>query len=143
MALGACGAHVRGAVDEPVDVALAHRAASMPVTIATAPPPIVAAPVHVTPVGAIEGAENLHRFFDALAEVDDGTATTDATIIQLGDSHTAADIGTGAARKVLQTRFGDGGRGFVALGRPWKTYAQDGIRGKTSREWKPEHGKVV
>ncbi len=143
VALGACGAHVRGALDEPVDVPLAHRSGSLTVAIATAPPPIVTAPIHVTPVGTIEGAENLHRFFDALADVDDGTATTDATIIQLGDSHTAADIGTGAARKVLQARFGDGGRGFVALGRPWRTYAQDGIRGKTSREWKPEHGKFV
>lgn len=145
VALGACGAHVRGAVDEPTDVPLAHRSVSPSpaVALATVPPPSVSMPVNVAPTGTIENAENLHRFFDALAEVDDGTAASDATIIQLGDSHTAADIGTGAARKVLQTRFGDGGRGFVALGRPWRTYAQDGVRGKTSREWKPEHGKFV
>jgi hypothetical protein len=50
-------------------------------------------------------------------------------IVQFGDSHTAADVGTGAFRHTLQARFGDGGRGFVSIGRPWKTYWQEGIHG--------------
>ncbi len=95
------------------------------------------------PSGKIENPANLHRFFEALATIDDASAQSDVRMIQLGDSHTAADIGTSAARKQLQMRFGDGGRGFVAIGRPWKTYAQDGVHGKTSRDWQPEHGKLV
>jgi lysophospholipase L1-like esterase len=41
------------------------------------------------------------------------------SIVQLGDSHTAGDLFTGELRKVLQTRFGDAGRGTVAAGRPY------------------------
>ncbi|BDU09539.1 SGNH/GDSL hydrolase family protein [Mitsuaria sp. RG] len=34
-------------------------------------------------------------------------------IVQLGDSHTAADLFSGELRKLLQTRYGDGGIGLV------------------------------
>jgi len=124
---------------------VAHESRFQPVSPAplastSAPPdPALRAPL----IAPIENPANLHRFYEALARLDDGSAQSDVRVIQLGDSHTAADIGTGAMRKALQTRFGDGGRGFVALGRPWKTYAQDGLHGKTSREWQPEHGKFV
>lgn len=37
-------------------------------------------------------------------------------ILQLGDSHIAADYITRTIRDALQDRFGDGGRGFVAIG---------------------------
>ena len=110
------------------------------------PAPAASASIESTraqPSGKIENAASLHRFFEALATIDDASAQSDVRMIQLGDSHTAADIGTGAARKQLQMRFGDGGRGFVAIGRPWKTYAQDGVHGRTSRDWQPEHGKLV
>jgi lysophospholipase L1-like esterase len=63
------------------------------------------------------------------------------TIVQLGDSHTAADFETGTMRRLLQTRFGDGGRGFVSLGLPWGSYRQDGIRGGMTKEWLSERPK--
>lgn len=34
-------------------------------------------------------------------------------MIQLGDSHTAADVFTGKIRTILQSKFGDGGIGFI------------------------------
>ena len=34
-------------------------------------------------------------------------------IVQLGDSHTAADLFSGELRKLLQARYGDGGIGLV------------------------------
>lgn len=34
-------------------------------------------------------------------------------IVQLGDSHTAADVFTGQIRKILQKKYGDGGIGFI------------------------------
>ena len=56
----------------------------------------------------------MRRFFESLARLEDGKAQDDIRIIQFGDSHTAADIQSAAARRGLQARFGDGGRGFVA-----------------------------
>ena len=40
------------------------------------------------------------------------------TILQIGDSHTAADYFTGEVRRLLQKRFGDGGPGYIFAGRP-------------------------
>lgn len=107
----------------------------------------------------LDHPQALHAFFEALARLDDagggggsgsasasggaGAGHDDVHVVQLGDSHTAADVETGALRRVLQARFGDGGRGFVAIGRPWKTYFQEGIRGGMTREWAGEHGKLT
>lgn len=40
------------------------------------------------------------------------------TILQIGDSHTAADYFTGEIRRLLQKRFGNGGPGYLEIGRP-------------------------
>lgn len=40
------------------------------------------------------------------------------TIMQIGDSHTAADFFTGEVRRYLQARYGSGGPGYVDVGRP-------------------------
>jgi lysophospholipase L1-like esterase len=40
------------------------------------------------------------------------------TILQIGDSHTAADYFTGEIRRLLQRRFGNGGPGYIEVGRP-------------------------
>jgi hypothetical protein len=81
------------------------------------------------PVGHLERRDHLGHLFEALARLDDGRADDDVRIVQYGDSHTASDLGTSAFRRALQVRFGDGGRGFVSIGKPWKTYVQDGVRG--------------
>ncbi|MDF2696278.1 MAG: putative periplasmic protein [Labilithrix sp.] len=110
--------------------------------------PIATTPAEVVPakgsalVGALERPVALRRFFESLARLESGQAQDDVRITQFGDSHTAADIQTGAVRRALQTRFGDGGRGFVAIGRPWKRWLQDGVRVGMSTEWFPEKGKL-
>lgn len=96
----------------------------------------------------LEHPERLSHLFLALADLDSREARDDVRIVQYGDSHTAADFGTSAVRRDLQARFGDGGRGFVSLGQPWKTFGQEGIDGGMSREFSPvhvgyHHGKVV
>ena len=94
-------------------------------------------------VGALERPQALRRFWDALSALEAGQLAGDVRVVQYGDSHTAADIETAAIRRALQARFGDGGRGFVALGQPWKHYVQESVRTGMSREWAAERGTYV
>jgi lysophospholipase L1-like esterase len=89
------------------------------------------------PIGHLYGPNLLTHVFESLAGLDDGHSHEDVRILQYGDSHTASDLGVGVFRRALQARFGDGGRGFVSIGRPWKGYGQDGIRGGMTREFEP------
>lgn len=70
------------------------------------------------------GAEHLASFFGELAALKRGDAKRDAIVTVWGDSHTAADGWTSVLRSELQGRFGSGGRGFVSLGKPWRTHGQ-------------------
>jgi lysophospholipase L1-like esterase len=70
------------------------------------------------------GAEHLGTFFGELAALKRGEAKRDAIVTVWGDSHTAADGWTSVVRSELQGRFGSGGRGFVTLGKPWKSHGQ-------------------
>ncbi len=97
------------------------------------------------PVGAGAGAGvewplRLGRFFESIARLEAGQAQGDVRIVQFGDSHTAADIETAATRRTLQDRFGDGGRGFVAIGKPFSGYRQEGVRSGMSSQWSAERG---
>jgi lysophospholipase L1-like esterase len=111
------------------------RLAETPVSIAAA------TRAHV--IGALERPMALRRFFDSVVRLEGGQAQEDVRIVQFGDSHTAADIQTAVVRRALQGRFGDGGRGFVAIGKPWKGYLQDGVRCGMSTEWASERGKLA
>jgi lysophospholipase L1-like esterase len=94
------------------------------------------------PPAALRNEVALEHFYAALAALEEHTATEDVRIVQFGDSHTAADLETGEVRRELQARFGDGGRGFVPLGEPYKNYYQEGVRVGSSG-FKGEHGKLV
>ncbi|SNT37248.1 GDSL-like Lipase/Acylhydrolase family protein [Granulicella rosea] len=56
-------------------------------------------------------------------------------VLQFGDSHTAADLFTGAMRADLQTRFGDGGLGFQYPGHPFAGYHLAGSARSQSAGW--------
>lgn len=105
----------------------AYRLAEQPVQVVAASRSSV--------VGALERPQALKRFFESLARLEAGQAQDDVRIVQFGDSHTAADIETSVVRRSLQARFGDGGRGFVALGKPYKAYLQDRVRCGMSSDW--------
>jgi lysophospholipase L1-like esterase len=103
--------------------------------------PVASAPI-------LERPQHLHHFFEALAALDEGRGHDDVHIVQFGDSHTAADYETGPLRRSLQRRFGDGGRGFISVGKPWRYYVQEGIHlegmtGWSSERGKYDHGKFV
>jgi lysophospholipase L1-like esterase len=110
-----------------------------------APEPVVVTnaggAMRTTPVGSLRGPQFLRRLYESLAHLEDGSAKDDLRILQYGDSHTASDLPTATVRRLLQQRFGDGGRGFVAIGKPWKKYTQDAIHTGMSKEFMPEKGR--
>lgn len=56
-------------------------------------------------------------------------------ILQIGDSHTAGDNITNGLRTRLQARFGHGGRGVLAAGRPYSGYLTWGVTASESGGW--------
>ena len=57
------------------------------------------------------------------------------TILQLGDSHTAADFFTGELRKRLQALFGNGGAGYMTAGKPHAGVRSSSFRISSSSGW--------
>jgi lysophospholipase L1-like esterase len=111
--------------------------------------PLAETPVQVVPVsrtnviGALERPAAMRRFFESLARLEGGQSFDDVRVVQFGDSHTAADIETAVIRRQLQARFGDGGRGFVAIGKPWRKYIVDGVRNGMTSAWSNTRAKTV
>ncbi len=56
-------------------------------------------------------------------------------ILQIGDSHTAGDMITNGLRTRLQARYGNGGRGVLAAGRPYRGYLTFGVTASESEGW--------
>jgi len=56
-------------------------------------------------------------------------------IIQIGDSHSAGDMITSGWRTRLQARYGAGGRGVLAAGRPYPGYLTWGVTASQSAGW--------
>jgi lysophospholipase L1-like esterase len=61
------------------------------------------------------------------------------TVLHYGDSPTTADMITGDVRAQLQRRFGDAGRGYVLIARPWAWYGHRGIE-LSDHDWKIRTG---
>ena len=77
-------------------------------------------------IGRLEHPARLAALFGRLKELEERHATRDVRIVQFGDSHTASDYGTSVARTRLTVRFGDGGRGFLPMGAPYRRLFQAG-----------------
>ncbi len=93
----------------------------------------------------------LQLFFKALAEEQaertasspDALASHTVRILQFGDSHTAADIFTGAMRAHMQTQFGDGGLGFQFPGHPFAGYHLAGSQRSQTSGWSTEGNRFT
>ena len=83
----------------------------------------------------IEGAANLQPFFDQLHQLEADPKSGVVRMLQFGDSHTAADMFTGAMRTLFQTKFGDGGAGYSYPGYPFAGYRIHGTRRAQSTGW--------
>lgn len=108
---------------------------------APAPPPAQApaAPPSPVPAGttasALSGAEALKPFFRRL----DAPRASDSppiVVLQIGDSHSAADHISGALRARLQAKFGEGGRGVLPPGRPYKLWSARQVEMSQSDGWR-------
>lgn len=96
---------------------------------------LAAAMLLATDCDALCNARALEPFFDKLAAAR-GRAGRPVHILQIGDSHTAGDAITGAWRDALQARYGSGGRGVLAAGRPYAGYMTRGVTATMSDGWK-------
>jgi lysophospholipase L1-like esterase len=56
-------------------------------------------------------------------------------ILQIGDSHTAGDMITNGWREAWQAEFGPGGRGTMAVGKPYPGYLTWGVTAAQSDDW--------
>jgi lysophospholipase L1-like esterase len=61
------------------------------------------------------------------------------TILHYGDSPTTADLITGDVRVQLQSRFGDAGRGYTLIAKPWAWYGHRGVE-ISDHGWKMRTG---
>jgi lysophospholipase L1-like esterase len=83
----------------------------------------------------IENPRALQPFFAQLHQLEADPESQLVRVIQFGDSHTAADLFTGALRTLFQEKFGDGGAGFSYPGYPFAGYHIHGTRRAQSTGW--------
>jgi lysophospholipase L1-like esterase len=95
-----------------------------PARVASAPPPAAdsgaAAPAAATPAPAVD-VSTLPLKSSTSAPGNSAPKTQGQrglVILQIGDSHTAADYFTGELRQKLQARYGNGGVGYLDAGKP-------------------------
>ena len=84
----------------------------------------------------------LAHFYDALRDLRDGRDEDGKVrVLVYGASHTQADVYPGYLRAYLQTRFGDGGMGFVSLTKVnrWFRYSDWSI--DETKGWTAEHAQ--
>ena len=68
----------------------------------------------------VDEAHDLDPFYARVARLVRGKAKDHVRIAVYGDSNMTMDEHhVGAMRRLLQGKFGDGGHGYVAMGRPW------------------------
>ena len=87
---------------------------------------------------ALTGADALKPFFSALHDLKTGRRSTPVEVLQIGDSHTAADFIASGVRARLQAKFGEAGRGALPPGVPFKFYGPRQVDVTQSDGWRLE-----
>jgi len=86
----------------------------------------------------VDDSNSLDPFFADLWKLEQGQQGV-VTILHYGDSPTTADLITGDIRARLQARFGDAGRGYTLVAKPWAWYGHRGIE-MSGSGWKIRTG---
>lgn len=97
--------------------------------------PALSVPFDPAPI-EIEREHKLARFYDALAELAQGKRDRHVRVAVFGDSNLTMDFTTGRMRRQLSRIFGEGGHGFVALGKPWSHYRHMDVEHDVVSGWK-------
>jgi lysophospholipase L1-like esterase len=87
----------------------------------------------------VDDSNSLDPFFAALWKLEQGKDGGVVTILHYGDSPTTADLITGDVRAQLQHRFGDAGRGYTLIAKPWAWYGHRGVE-ISDHGWKMRTG---
>ncbi|NUQ65355.1 MAG: hypothetical protein HUU20_23045, partial [Pirellulales bacterium] len=100
-------------------------------------PPLISVPAldPAQPEVVDEGDVVMQSFYEKAARVLRKNATDHVRIGVYGDSNMTMDYQTGEMRRVLQTRYGDAGHGFLAAGRPWGWYLHRDIKHDADGRW--------
>ncbi len=80
--------------------------------------------------------KGLERFFRRLVLVHRRARRARLRIVLMGDSHTAGDSLAGELRIRLQRAFGDGGHGYLHVGKPWYSYRHRHVNYGIKGPWK-------
>jgi lysophospholipase L1-like esterase len=106
-----------------------------------APPPPAPVSAKLPPPSPLfdDDAHELDPFFAALWKLEQDKSGVVVTIVHYGDSPTTADLITGDVRAQLQSRFGDAGRGYTLIARPWAWYGHRGVQ-MSDHGWKIRTG---
>jgi lysophospholipase L1-like esterase len=94
------------------------------------PAPIEEAGTTILPsVGELwlDSTGSMHTFYESLLRTEQHQPGAITRILHYGDSPTTGDLITADIRAMLQARFGDGGHGFVLIGKPWAWYQHRGV----------------
>lgn len=94
------------------------------------------APVVVSSDNPIEDpAQAMNNFYAALARTDAKQVGAITRVTHYGDSPITNDGITSTVRRLLQTRFGDAGHGFILMDRPWAWYGHQAITYSSGGGW--------
>lgn len=96
--------------------------------IRVAPPALIDSAIDVAVPAIVDPNHTMEGFFDRVARLVRGNATDHVRIGVFGDSNMTMDWITGEMRRTAQGEYGDGGHGYVALGRPWNWYRHMDVR---------------
>lgn len=91
--------------------------------------------VSATAPAPLDAGTSLQAFHAALRELESGQRNKPVTVLHLGDSHVSGDRLDGHMRALLQSRFGDAGRGMLMPAGVLKGYRARGLRFETSGNW--------
>jgi lysophospholipase L1-like esterase len=100
-------------------------------------------PQVISPV-FVDDSNSLDPFFAALWQLEQANPAQGkeggvVTVLHYGDSPTTADLITGDVRAQLQRRFGDAGRGYTLIAKPWAWYGHRGVE-ISDHGWKMRTG---
>ncbi len=109
-----------------------------PIAKANAPLPIPESVAEGKPPIPIddETGKALDRFYDKLLLVEQKQPGALARVVYYGDSIVASDFITGKLRRLLQSRFGDGGHGYALVANAFPGWFHIDVARRSSDQWK-------